>query len=117
MSLLARAAPHALILSMAAFVVILAVLEPAFLSGSNLIGILRSVSLIGIMALGMTFVIMTGGIDLSVGPVSAIAGLVAYFTLLAGHGVIVALLARALACSSALPMAFLSQALACRRSS
>ena len=80
MSLLARAAPHALILSMAAFVVILAVLEPAFLSGSNLIGILRSVSLIGIMALGMTFVIMTGGIDLSVGPVSAIAGLVAYFT-------------------------------------
>lgn len=95
MSLLARAAPHALILSMAAFVVILAVLEPAFLSGSNLIGILRSVSLIGIMALGMTFVIMTGGIDLSVGPVSAIAGLVAYFTLLAGHGVIVALLAGA----------------------
>lgn len=95
MSLLARAAPHALILSMAAFVVILAVLEPAFLSGSNLIGILRSVSLIGIMALGMTFVIMTGGIDLSVGPVSAIAGLVAYFTLLAGHGVIVVLLAGA----------------------
>ena len=95
MSLLARAAPHELILSMAAFVVILAVLEPAFLSGSNLIGILRSVSLIGIMALGMTFVIMTGGIDLSVGPVSAIAGLVAYFTLLAGHGVIVALLAGA----------------------
>lgn len=95
MTLLGRAAPHALILSMAAFVVILAVLEPAFLSGSNLIGILRSVSLIGIMALGMTFVIMTGGIDLSVGPVSAIAGLVAYFTLLAGHGVVIALLAGA----------------------
>lgn len=70
-------------------------LEPAFLSGSNLIGILRSVSLIGIMALGMTFVIMTGGIDLSVGPVSAIAGLVAYFALLSGYGVGVALLAGA----------------------
>jgi ribose/xylose/arabinose/galactoside ABC-type transport system permease subunit len=95
MTLLSRAAPHALTLSMAAFVVILALLEPAFLSGSNLIGILRSVSLIGIMALGMTFVIMTGGIDLSVGPVSAIAGLVAYFTLLDGHGVVFALLAGA----------------------
>lgn len=95
MSLLARAAPHALILSMVAFVVILALLEPAFLSGSNLIGILRSVSLIGIMALGMTFVIMTGGIDLSVGPVSAIAGLVAYFTLLAGYGMVAALVAGA----------------------
>jgi ribose/xylose/arabinose/galactoside ABC-type transport system permease subunit len=93
--LLSRAAPHALILSMAAFVLVLAALEPAFLSGPNLIGILRSVALTGIMALGMTFVIMTGGIDLSVGPVSAIAGLVAYFTLLAGHGVAAALLAGA----------------------
>lgn len=94
-SLMTRAAPHALPLCMLVFVVILAVLEPAFLSGSNLIGILRAVALIGIMALGMTFVIMTGGIDLSVGPVSAIAGLVAYFTLLAGHGVPAALLAGA----------------------
>lgn len=94
-ALVARAAPHALVLSMAAFVLVLAALEPAFLSGSNLIGILRSVSLIGIMALGMTFVIMTGGIDLSVGPVSAIAGIVAYFTLLAGYGVVVALIAGA----------------------
>lgn len=94
-ALLARAAPHALLLSGAVIVVLLSLIEPAFLSGSNLVGILRSVSLIGIMALGMTFVIMTGGIDLSVGPVSAIAGLVAYFTLLAGHGVVVALLAGA----------------------
>jgi ribose/xylose/arabinose/galactoside ABC-type transport system permease subunit len=93
--LITRAAPNALPLSMAAFVVILAVLEPAFLSGSNLIGILRAVSLVGIMALGMTFVIMTGGIDLSVGPVSAIAGLVAYFTLVAGYGLVMALLAGA----------------------
>jgi ribose/xylose/arabinose/galactoside ABC-type transport system permease subunit len=94
-ALVARAAPHALILSMAAFVVLLAVLEPAFLSGSNLIGLLRSIALIGIMALGMTFVIMTGAIDLSVGPVSAIAGLAAYFTLMDGHGVLLALTAGA----------------------
>lgn len=80
---------------MALFVVIFAAVEPAFLSGGNLIGILRSVSLVGIMALGMTFVIMTGGIDLSVGPVSAIAGLVAFFTLTGGHGVAAALLAGA----------------------
>jgi ribose/xylose/arabinose/galactoside ABC-type transport system permease subunit len=94
-ALVARAAPHALILSMVAFVVLLAVLEPAFLSRSNLIGLLRSIALIGIMALGMTFVIMTGAIDLSVGPVSAIAGLAAYFTLMAGHGVLLALIAGA----------------------
>jgi len=95
MTLTARASAHALPLSMALFVVVFAAIEPAFLSGSNLIGILRSVSLVGIMALGMTFVIMTGGIDLSVGPVSAIAGLVAFFTLTAGHGVALALMAGA----------------------
>lgn len=95
MTLTARASAHALPLSMALFVVVFAAVEPAFLSGSNLIGILRSVSLVGIMALGMTFVIMTGGIDLSVGPVSAIAGLVAFFTLTAGHGVALALMAGA----------------------
>jgi len=95
MTLTARASAHALPLSMALFVVVFAAVEPAFLSGSNLIGILRSVSLVGIMALGMTFVIMTGGIDLSVGPVSAIAGLVAFFTLTAGDGVALALMAGA----------------------
>lgn len=77
---------YAFPLSMFAFVLVMTALEPAFLSPGNLVGILRSVSLTGIMALGMTFVIMTGGIDLSVGPVSAIAGLVAYFTLEAGLG-------------------------------
>jgi ribose/xylose/arabinose/galactoside ABC-type transport system permease subunit len=94
-ALLSRAAPHALVISMGIFVLVFAAFQPAFLSGGNLVGILRSVSLIGIMALGMTFVIMTGGIDLSVGPVSAIAGLVAYFTLTAGYGVAPALLAGA----------------------
>jgi ribose transport system permease protein len=44
-----------------------------FLEPGNLTDILRQVSLIGIMALGMTFVILTGGIDLSVGSVLALS--------------------------------------------
>ena len=45
-----------------------------FLAGkSNLVNILRQVSEIGIMALGMTFVILTAGIDLSVGSVLALS--------------------------------------------
>jgi ribose transport system permease protein len=44
-----------------------------FLQGGNLTDILRQVSLIGIISLGMTFVILTGGIDLSVGSVLALA--------------------------------------------
>ncbi len=51
-----------------------------FLEPGNITDILRQVSEIGIISLGMTFVILTGGIDLSVGSAlalsSSIAGLV-----------------------------------------
>lgn len=77
-------AANALPLSMALIVVAFAIAEPAFLTPDNLIGIVRQVALIGIMATCTTFVIMTGGVDLSVGPVLAIAGLVSFFCLEAG---------------------------------
>jgi ribose/xylose/arabinose/galactoside ABC-type transport system permease subunit len=79
-----RLAPHALLLGMALIVVAFALAQPAFLKPENLVGILRQTALVGIMAVCMTFVIMTGGIDLSVGPVLALAGLVAVFALDAG---------------------------------
>jgi ribose/xylose/arabinose/galactoside ABC-type transport system permease subunit len=61
--------------------IIFAALEPAFVSTENLIGIFYQISLIGIMAVCSTFVVISGGIDLSVGPVVALAGLMAAFTL------------------------------------
>jgi ribose/xylose/arabinose/galactoside ABC-type transport system permease subunit len=70
-----------------------AIAEPAFLKPDNLIGIVRQVALIGIMATCMTFVIMTGGVDLSVGPVLAIAGLVSFYCLDAGMPLVVVILA------------------------
>jgi ribose/xylose/arabinose/galactoside ABC-type transport system permease subunit len=79
-----RIAPNALLLAIALIVVAFAMAQPAFLTPDNLIGIVRQVALIGIMAVCTTFVIMTGGVDLSVGPVLAIAGLVSYFCLAAG---------------------------------
>lgn len=48
-----------------------------FLDPGNLTDILRQVSLIGIIALGMTFVILTGGIDLSVGSILALSTVLA----------------------------------------
>lgn len=57
--------------------VVFYVLEPQFASQRNLFNIARQVSIYGILAVGMTFVILTGGIDLSVGSVLAFAGLVA----------------------------------------
>ena len=68
----------ALPIAMVLLCIIFTIAEPAFLSFDNLSGILRQVALTGIMAIFMTYVIMTGGIDLSVGPVMALAGLAAY---------------------------------------
>jgi len=49
-------------------------LSPHFLQPQNLLNILRQISYTGIIALGMTFVITTGGIDLSVGSLAAFSG-------------------------------------------
>lgn len=83
------------VLPLAIFVimVIFTLTEPAFLTPNNLVGIARQVALIGIMAVCTTFVIMTGGVDLSVGPVLAIAGLVSYFALQADLPLVLVILA------------------------
>ncbi len=56
---------------------VFALLEPRFLSPLNLFNVMRQVSIYGLLAIGMTFVILTRGIDLSVGSLLAFAGLVA----------------------------------------
>ena len=55
----------------------ISVLEPAFLSSSNIFNVLTQSAIFGIMALGLTFVIISKGIDLSVGSILAFAGVVA----------------------------------------
>ncbi len=55
----------------------LSIAQPAFLSRSNIFNVLTQSSIFGIMALGMTFVIISKGIDLSVGSVLAFSGVVA----------------------------------------
>ncbi|GAC1657297.1 MAG: ABC transporter permease [Gemmatimonadaceae bacterium] len=60
----------------------------AFLTAENLFNVLRQNSMLGLVALGMTFVILTGGIDLSVGALLAVAGVTA--AKLAGQGTVVA---------------------------
>lgn len=57
-------------------VIVLSILNQNFLSVGNVTNILRQVSINGILAIGMTYVILTGGIDLSIGSILAIAGAV-----------------------------------------
>lgn len=64
-------------------VVIISIMSPSFLTADNIFNVLRQVSISALIAFGMTFVILTGGIDLSVGSTLALTGAVAA-TLLAG---------------------------------
>lgn len=57
--------------------IIISVITPRFLTVSNITNVLTQVSVNAVIAIGMTFVILTGGIDLSVGSILAIAGALA----------------------------------------
>ena len=59
--------------SLVALVIFFSIASPNFMQWSNIIGILLSTAVIGILALGATFVIITGGIDLSVGTVMTLS--------------------------------------------
>ncbi len=58
-----------------ALVVAFAVIQPAFLSLANLFTLLGSITVLWIVALGLTFVLLTGGFDLSVGSTLALSGI------------------------------------------
>ncbi len=88
-----RIASNALPIAILAIVIVFTVAQPAFINPDNLIGIVRQVALVGIMATCTTFVIMTGGVDLSVGPVLAASGLVSYYGLEANLPLILVILA------------------------
>ncbi len=64
------------------------ILNPRFLTPFNLFNILRQASIEGMIAIGMTFVILTGGIDLSVGSLLALAGIVAAAVYKGGTGLL-----------------------------
>lgn len=69
-------------------VLIMALVEPNFRSEGNLINLLRQNSVIGIMACAMTFAIILGGLDLSVGAIAAASSVVAAWIMieLVGEG-------------------------------
>jgi ribose transport system permease protein len=63
---------YALVAVVALILIVGAVLEPdTFLTSDNMLNVLRQASVVGVLAIGMTFVIATGGIDLSVGSMVA----------------------------------------------
>lgn len=84
---------YGMVVAFALLVIILSLLSDSFLTARNILNVARQVSINAIIAAGMTFVILTGGIDLSVGSVLAFTGAVMAGLLSAGRPVAVAIAA------------------------
>lgn len=70
-------ARYGIVISFVILFIALSFVSQNFLSPNNLLNVLRQVSINGVLAVGMTFVILTAGIDLSIGSMLAFAGAVA----------------------------------------
>jgi inositol transport system permease protein len=68
---------YGIVIVLILMIILLSIIQPAFLSATNIFNVLTQSCIFGIMALGMTFVIISKGIDLSVGSVLAFSGVVA----------------------------------------
>jgi len=79
--------------SLIALFVILSIASPYFLTATNLSSVVRQTAVINIMALGMTLVIVSGGIDLSVGSILAFAGVMGTLTMVSNGSVILGIAA------------------------
>ena len=86
-------AEHSALYALILIVVIAAFMNPYFLTVRNITNILKQVSVIGIISMGMSLVILSGGIDLSVGSVLALVGVASVFVLNATGSVALAVLA------------------------
>ena len=84
---------YAIFVALALECLIVGLATDTFFTSANLVNVLRQNAFIAILAAGMTFVILTGGIDLSVGSVVALAGVVCAGLLAGGTGVMPAVLA------------------------
>jgi len=83
---------HNYVISLIILLVIGRIASPNFLSMANLVGLVKSSTFIGIIALGMTLVIISGNIDLSVGSILALVAANTALTFNSTHSVVLTLL-------------------------
>jgi inositol transport system permease protein len=68
---------YGIVLALILLIVVISIAEPKFLTSTNIFNVLAQSAIYGIMALGMTLVIISKGIDLSVGSILAFSGIIA----------------------------------------
>src|SRR5258706_15785569 len=66
-----------LVIALAILMIGLSLAKPHFLNVANLINLVRQISINGILAVGVTYVLLTGGVDLSLGSLVALTGVIA----------------------------------------
>ena len=71
-------------------VILFGIASPHFLTTDNLLNVMQQSAINAILGIGLTFVIISGGIDLSVGSILALCGLVVADLLVAGHSIFTA---------------------------
>lgn len=80
------------LLALLLIVIVITIINPSFMTTTNILNVLRQVSISALIAFGMTFVILTGGIDLSVGSTLALTGAFAATMLASGMDPVLAML-------------------------
>jgi ribose transport system permease protein len=80
------------VIGLVGFSLIISLINPRFLTMGNILNVLRQTSINAIIAAGMTFIILTGGIDLSVGSTLAISGAVSAKLIAGGMNIFLALI-------------------------
>jgi len=66
--------------------VITAAINPVFIQPTNLINVIRQIAILGIIASGQAMLMISGGIDLSVGALVSLAGVIVGKTMVSGYG-------------------------------
>lgn len=91
---------YGVVLGFIALCIIITIAAPAFASHKNILNLLRQSSIIGIISAGMTFVIISGNFDISVGAVAALSGAVTMKLAASGYNIYLAILAALIVCGA-----------------
>lgn len=80
-----KAREFSAVLGLILLIILFSVINPTFYTLNNILNTLRSVSIMGIVSMGMTLVIICGGIDLSVGSIYGLSSMLAAFMMTNGY--------------------------------
>ena len=90
LSTLLKSKESAILLALVIMMIVIGVIAPRFVSGTNIFQVSRQIAFVAIVAVGELFVILTGGIDLSVGSIMGWSGVAAAWVMSLGYSPVLA---------------------------